>query len=75
FSNIYYLNLHCDYETREIRLRERGWSEVLIEEHRTFANWLLENADKAYTPPMSTVNTSTNSVEEVAIHIKNWIMK
>ncbi|KAB8135719.1 AAA family ATPase [Gracilibacillus oryzae] len=74
FSNIYYINLHCDDKTRENRLKERGWSMELIHEHKEFAKWLTENADKAYYPAMPTINTTENSPEEVALKIKEWIL-
>jgi len=74
FSHIYYLNLHCDDETRENRLSKRGWSQELIEEHKIFAKWLLENAEKAYSPPMPIVHTSNSHVDEVALNIKNWVL-
>ncbi|MFD2614895.1 AAA family ATPase [Paenibacillus gansuensis] len=73
FKNVYFLNLHCDDETRELRLRARNWSENMIHEHKSFANWLLENADKAYTPPMPTVDTSKTEVYEVALKIREWV--
>lgn len=73
FEHVYYLNLHCDEEARELRLRERSWSEDMIREHIQFANWLVENADKAYTPPMPTVDTTGTDVREVALQIKRWI--
>ncbi|PLS01913.1 AAA family ATPase [Neobacillus cucumis] len=73
FSHIYYLNLHCDDATREIRLSKRGWSQELIEEHKIFAKWLLENAEKAYSPPMPIVESNSN-VHEVALNIKNWVL-
>jgi broad-specificity NMP kinase len=73
FDNIYYLNLHCDDKTRELRLRARNWSEDMIQEHKSFAKWLLENADKAYTPPMPTVDTSKTGVKEAALQISEWV--
>lgn len=73
FKKIYYLNLHCDDETRELRLRARNWPEDMIQEHKSFAKWLLENADKAYTPPMPTVETSKTGVNEVALQISEWV--
>ncbi|WP_224723496.1 AAA family ATPase [Paenibacillus vietnamensis] len=75
FEHVYYLNLHCDEETREMRLRERNWSEDMIREHIQFAKWLVENAGKAYTPPMPTVDTTNTDVREVAIQIKRWIQR
>ena len=74
FSHIYYLNLHCDDDTRAERLSKRGWSQELIEEHKNFAKWLLENAEKAYCPPMPIVHTSNSNVNEVALKIKNWVL-
>ena len=73
FSHVYYFNLHCRSEIRENRLRARNWTEDLIQEHQAFAQWLLDNADKAYDPPMPTVDTSEMDVTEVAVKIKAWI--
>jgi broad-specificity NMP kinase len=73
FKHVYYLNLHCDDETRQLRLRERNWSDEMIQEHKSFAGWLLENADKSYSPPMPTVDTSENEVKEVAYQITSWV--
>ncbi|NOU86183.1 hypothetical protein GC102_10395 [Paenibacillus sp. LMG 31460] len=73
FKNIYYLNLHCDDETRELRLRARNWSDDLIQDHKSFAKWLLENADKAYASPMPIADTSKAGVNEVAIQISEWV--
>ncbi|WP_108722238.1 AAA family ATPase [Gorillibacterium timonense] len=75
FKHVYYLNLHCDDETRELRLRQRNWSEEMIQEHLSFAKWLIENADKAYKPPMPIVDTANHDVSEVAIQIKEWIQQ
>lgn len=75
FSHIYYLNLHCNDEDRERRLRARNWPEEMIQEHKNFAKWLLENADKAYTPPMPIVDTSNTEVAEVAAQIREWTLK
>lgn len=75
FKHIYYLNLHCDEETREKRLRQRNWSEEMIQNHKDFAKWLVENADKAYMPPMPIVDTSNTDVSEIAAQIKEWVIK
>jgi broad-specificity NMP kinase len=75
FKHIYYLNLHCDEETRERRLRERKWSDEMIQEYKNFARWLVENADKAYNPPMPIVDTTATDVSEVASQIKQWVLK
>lgn len=75
FDHVYYINLHCDAETRASRLHERNWSEEMIQEHQSFAKWLLENADKAYSPPMPTIDTTSTDVGEVARQIKIWIQQ
>lgn len=73
FKSINYLNLHCNDETRESRLRARNWSEDMIGEHKSFAKWLLENANTAYDPPMPTVDTSHTEVYQVAQQISEWV--
>jgi dephospho-CoA kinase len=75
FKHVYYLNLHCDDETREKRLRERNWSDEMIQDYKNFAKWLIENADKEYTPPMPTVDTTVTNVAEVASQIKEWVLQ
>ncbi|WP_154983479.1 hypothetical protein [Paenibacillus xylanexedens] len=59
--------------TREMRLQARGWDENAIEDHRNFANWLLQNADKAFDPAMPTVDTTDLSSEEAAKQIEEWV--
>jgi dephospho-CoA kinase len=75
FKHVYYLNLHCDDETREKRLRERNWSEEMIQDYKKFAKWLIENADKEYNPPMPIVDTSIADVADVAAQIKKWVLQ
>lgn len=75
FKHVYYLNLHCDEETREKRLLDRNWSEEEIQNHKNFANRLLELADEAFDPPMPTIDTSNIDVTEVASQIKNWVLQ
>ena len=78
FSQIYYLNLHCADETRAARLRARpawrGCDEAFIEKHRQFAQWLLEQATTAFDPPLVTVETTTESAQEVAAQIREWVL-
>ncbi|PWW00893.1 broad-specificity NMP kinase [Paenibacillus cellulosilyticus] len=73
FEHVYYLNLHCNAETREQRLRARNWSEEMIETHRDFAEKLLEISHTAYDPPMPTIDTTETDVTVVASRIKEWI--
>ncbi|MFN8496072.1 MAG: hypothetical protein U0350_51245 [Caldilineaceae bacterium] len=76
FSQIYYLNLHCDDATRAVRLRARpawrGCDEVFIERQRQFAAWLLEHTTTAFDPPLVTVDTTQATAEEVAVQIRDW---
>ncbi|WP_440118978.1 AAA family ATPase [Paenibacillus sp. QZ-Y1] len=74
FETIRYINLHCDDETRAERLYARGWGEDAVQEHKNFANWLVQNSNTAFTPPMSTIDTTLLQPEEVAKHIKEWVL-
>ncbi len=78
-STIHFLNLHCSDAERAKRLRTRpswrGVSEAFIEEHKRFAQWLLDNASTSFDPPMPTLDTSTLSVEEVAQRIAEWVRR
>nr|WP_167201886.1 AAA family ATPase [Paenibacillus sp. BK720] len=76
FKHVYYLNLHCDDLTREKRLRERNWTDEMIQDYKNFAKELLEISDSAFDPPMPTVVTTNNNVEEaVAVQIKAWVLQ
>lgn len=78
FSQIYYLNLHCDDETRAARLRARpawrGCDEDFIEKQRKFAQWLLDHAAIDFDPPLPTVDTTTNTPRMVAEEIRTWAL-
>ncbi|WP_341278774.1 hypothetical protein [Paenibacillus sp. FSL H8-0537] len=56
-------------------MRERNWSDEMIQEHINFAEKLLEIADKEYNPPMSTIDTTETDVSIVASQIKEWILR
>lgn len=75
FDRILYMNLHCDDVTRETRLRARGWDENLIEDHKNFANWLLQNSETAFDPPMQTIDTTEFTAVGVAEQVKEWVLK
>jgi hypothetical protein len=76
FSQVHYLNLHCEDATRDARLRARpGWrgcTEEFIDQQRTFARWLLDSAAAAFDPPMITVDTTHATVAAVACQIRDW---
>lgn len=75
FKHVYYLNLHCNEETREKRLQERNWSTEMIQEHKNFAKRLLEIADTEYDPPMPTIDTTEAAVSGVASQIREWVLR
>ena len=79
FSQIYYLNLHCDDATRAARLRARpvwrGCDEAFIDRHRQFAAWLLDHATTAFDPTLVTVDTTRATAEEVAVQIRAWAVE
>jgi len=75
FKHVYYLNLHCDEATREQRLRERNWSDEMIQDHKDFANALLDIADKNFNPPMPTIDTTKKDVTVIASQIKEWVLR
>ena len=75
FKHVYYLNLHCNEETREQRLRERNWSEEMIQDHKEFAKALLDIADKDFNPAMPTIDTTDTDVTLVASQIKEWVLR
>ncbi len=69
-GTVHFVNLHCNDKDREARLRARPafrkTTDEFVEEHRQFASWLLDNADRAYDPPMVTIDTSHAKVPETA---------
>ncbi|MGZ9583309.1 nucleoside kinase [Paenibacillus marinisediminis] len=75
FKHVYYLNLHCHDDTREKRLRARNWPDEMIQEYKNFAKWLVDNAEKEYTPPMPIVDTTNTDVADVAAQIKKWVLQ
>ena len=78
FRNVNYSILHCDDHSREDRLRARpAWrncgSEEFIAEHKQFAHWLSENADTAFSPPATVIDTTYDSPRESAEKISIWV--
>ncbi|WP_054940525.1 AAA family ATPase [Paenibacillus ihuae] len=79
FSEICFINLHCDDETRRERLQSREdkalWTEDMLKQHEQFAQWLLDHADTDYNPPMPIIDTSSTSPAQVAEQIKSYILQ
>jgi hypothetical protein len=78
FSQLCFINLHCDDTTRNHRLRNREdqatWTDDMLRQHEQFAQWLLDNAATAYTPPMPTIDTTSTPPFRVAEQIQSYIM-
>jgi len=78
FHEVCFINLHCDDETRNYRLRNREdkamWTDDMLKQHEEFAQWLLDNADTAYNPPMPTIDTTQTPPSEVAEQIKSYVL-
>lgn len=69
----YFIGLYCDDRTRELRLQARGWSDELINDHKEFNDWILNNADTAFSPSMPLINTTESSPSVVAAEIKRLV--
>ncbi|MFE5320747.1 AAA family ATPase [Paenibacillus sp. NPDC056579] len=78
FSEVCFINLHCDDETRNTRLRNRAdhatWTDEMLKQHEEFAQWLIHNAATAYNPPMPTMDTTSTPPAQVAEQIKQYVM-
>lgn len=78
FSEVCFINLHCDDATRNSRLRNREdkamWTDEMLEQHKEFAQWLLDHAETHYTPLMPTIDTTCTPPAEVAEQIKSYVM-
>ncbi|MEK3714498.1 AAA family ATPase [Paenibacillus sp. FSL P2-0089] len=77
FSEVHFINLHCDDATRNARLRGREdaatWTEDMLRQHEEFAQWLLDHADTEYDPPMPTFDTTSTPTAALAEQIKEYI--
>jgi hypothetical protein len=50
------------------------WTDDMLKQHEQFAQWLLDNAETAYNPPMPAIDTTSNPPAEAAEQIKRYIM-
>lgn len=77
FSELHFINLHCDDSTRNSRLRTREdaamWNDGMLKRHEEFARWLLEHADTDYDPPMPTFDSTSTPPALLAKQIKEYI--
>ena len=78
FSQVCFINLHCNDETRNNRLRNRDdkdiWTDEKLKDHKEFARWLLDNSETAYNPPMPTIDTTVTPPAEVAMQIREYVI-
>ncbi|SMF79028.1 hypothetical protein SAMN05661091_1653 [Paenibacillus uliginis N3/975] len=78
FSKLCFINLHCNDETRNFRLRNREdkamWTDEMLKSHEKFAQWHLDNAETAYDPPMPIIDTTSTRPSEVAEQIKKYVL-
>ncbi|GGG12201.1 hypothetical protein GCM10010912_65780 [Paenibacillus albidus] len=78
FSELCFINLHCDDSTRNSRLQNREdkamWTDDMLKQHEQFAQWLLDNAETEYNPPMPTIDTTATPPSQVAEQIKRYVM-
>lgn len=78
FSRLCFINLHCDDATRKNRLRHREdkamWTDDMLRQHEQFTQWLLDNSQTAYNPPMPTIDSTSTPPHLVAEQIKSYIM-
>lgn len=77
FSKLHYLALTCDDQTLTSRLRRlppwRGTlKEGFISEQIKFNHWLLNNARKT-EPPMTLLDTSEITLDEIVEKVERWI--
>ncbi|WP_223110280.1 nucleoside kinase [Paenibacillus sinensis] len=78
FSELCFINLHCDDATRNSRLRSREdkaiWTDDMLKQHEQFARWLLDHADTEYNPPMPTIDTTSALPSQAAEQVKSFIL-
>lgn len=76
-GDIHYLALTCEPDVLRSRLEERpAWrdssSEVFVNRCIEFNTWLRANADTT-SPPMTLLETSVDSPEQVADAVRSWV--
>ncbi|OMF97097.1 AAA family ATPase [Paenibacillus sp. FSL R7-0273] len=78
FSELCFINLHCDDCTRNARLRSREdhamWTDDMLRQHEDFARWLLDHAETDYNPPMPVIDTSKTPPNQVAEQIREYVL-
>jgi hypothetical protein len=70
----YFIGLYCEDEIREYRLKLRGWSNEMVQDHKEFNDWIIQNAGTAFGAPIPLINTSVATPSKVAEDIKHYIM-
>lgn len=67
------MNLHCNDEIREHRLRDRGATQEMIWSNTRLAHRLLHSENFTFSPPISTIDTTAYSPEEAGKLIRKWV--
>lgn len=79
-GDIHFLNLHCDEKTRVKRLEARpSWRQSanneFLRNQLDFAQWMIDNAETEFSPPLVTIDTSNISIEETVSAIVSEISR
>lgn len=78
FRSIHWLALTCEPAILRQRLEQRpawrGWNEATIAEQLAFARWFTTNAAIAFDPPLVLLDTSSTSIGETAVQIRDWAL-
>lgn len=73
FSQVYFMNLHCSDEVRDLRLRDRGATPEIIWSNTRLAHRLLDSDNFSFSPPISTIDITAYSPEEAGKLIRKWV--
>jgi hypothetical protein len=78
FSAVHWLALLCEPAMLAERLGRRpawrGWDEAMIAEQLRFADWLRDQWQNAYDPPLTIVETTNVSIEATASRVRDWAL-
>lgn len=73
FENIFYINLEIEDDTVIKRLQNRNWNKEMIDNYVHFSNWLKQNKNTAFNPPLHVINTEDKTPLEVAKEVVMYI--
>jgi hypothetical protein len=77
FSSVHWLALDCTDKEREIRLTKRpgalACTDEFIQEQHRLSRWLKENSAKAFQPPLTLIDTTTETAEQTTRLVARWV--